>query len=41
MRELSTLRDEVADAAELAATHYKDRFDEHTSTWKDEELLQP
>ena len=29
------------DAAELAADHYKTRFDERTSTWKDEELLQP
>ena len=27
------LRDEVADAAELADEHYKDRFGEHTSTW--------
>ena len=37
----STLRDEVADAAELAADYSKSRYDEHTSTWKDEELLQP
>ena len=41
MRDLATLRDEVADAAELAADHYKTRFDERTSTWKDEELLLP
>jgi hypothetical protein len=41
MRDLSTLRDEVADAAELASEYYKQRFDEHTSTWRDEALLQP
>eukprot|EP01043_Picozoa_sp_COSAG02_P092979 COSAG02_NODE_29534_length_567_cov_1.260684_1_plen_143_part_10 len=36
MRDLSTLRDEVADAAELAADYSKSRYDEHTSTWKGE-----
>ena len=41
LRDLATLRDEVVDAAELAADHYKARFDERTSTWKDEELLLP
>ena len=41
MRDLSTLRDEVADAAELASEYYKQRFDERTSTWRDEALLQP
>ena len=41
MRDLSSLREEVNAATDLAMEDYKRRFDERTSTWKDEELLQP
>ena len=39
MRELAIIRQEVEEANRAAAEYNKKKFDEKTSTWKDEELL--
>ena len=41
MIELTSLREEVYEAAERAAQYIKEHYDSKTSTWKNEDLLKP